>query len=71
MPYPASIPLNRLKRVLRAMCAGPGLAPCSFAHERVAGNGPRLEGLDQRGQGGALRVVSGEQGVESGVLSLQ
>jgi len=40
MPYPASISLNRLKRVLRAMCADPGLAPYSFAHERVVETGP-------------------------------
>lgn len=71
MLFPAPIPLDRLKRVLRAMRANPGLEPASLEAGRASANGPRLQGLDQRGQGGALRVVGGEQGVERGVLSLQ
>lgn len=71
MLFPATIPLDRLKRVLRAMRADPGLTPAALASGRVSGNGPRLQGLDERGQGGALSLVGGEQGVEGGVLPLQ
>lgn len=71
MLFPAPIPLDRLKRVLRSMRADPGLNPAAPARGRVYGNGPRLQGLDERGQGGALRIVGREQGVEGGVLSLQ
>jgi len=76
MILPVCIPLERLERVLRAMRTDPGLTPAEFAPERVSGNVDSrtesgLQGLQQGGQGVALRLVGGEQRVKGRVFSLQ
>ena len=76
MLLPVELPLDRLEKVLSRMRENPGAPPASMEPPRRSSAGrpqgrDELQGFQQGGQGGALGLVGGEQGVECGVLALQ